>query len=46
MAVTKAELDAASEAWLDAQAGFKQYLEAAEALFCVFACLLYTSRCV
>ncbi len=37
MAVTKGDLDAASEAWLDAQAGFKNYLETTEALFHVFS---------
>ena len=37
MAVTRAELEAAAEVWLDAQAGFKNYLEATEALFRVFA---------
>ncbi len=37
MVVTRAELDAAAEAWVDAQAGFKQYLESTEALFRVFA---------
>ena len=37
MATTKADLDAAAEVWLDAQAGFKNYLDATEALFRVFA---------
>jgi len=37
MAVTRAELDAATETWLEAQAGFKNYLEATEALFIVFS---------
>ena len=37
IAVTKADLDAAVEAWLNAQAGFKQYLEATKALFHVFS---------
>lgn len=37
MAKTKTDLDAASEAWLDAQAGYKKFLEATETLFAVFA---------
>jgi hypothetical protein len=37
MPVTKVRLDAAAEAWLDAQTGFKQYLEATETLFHAFS---------
>jgi hypothetical protein len=37
MATTKADLDAAAETWLDAQAGYKKFLEATENLFTVFA---------
>jgi len=37
MSATKADLDAAEEAWLDSQAGFKNYLAATEALFRVFS---------
>jgi len=37
MATTKAEHDAAVQAWLDAHAGYKQYVQATENLFTVFA---------
>jgi hypothetical protein len=37
MAVTKADLDAAAEAWLDAQAGFREYMQATDELFRVFS---------
>lgn len=34
---TKADLDAAVEAWLNAQAGFQQYVEATEELFRIYS---------
>jgi hypothetical protein len=37
MATTKAEHDAAVQAWLDAHAGYKQYVQATENLFTVVA---------
>lgn len=37
MATTKADLDAAVEAWLDAYAGYQKFLNATENLFAVFA---------
>jgi hypothetical protein len=36
MATTKADLDAAVKAWLDAHAGYQKFLEATENLFAVF----------
>lgn len=37
MAMTKVDLDAAAEAWLDAHAGYKKYLEATGELFRIFS---------
>jgi hypothetical protein len=37
MAMTKAEFDAAADAWLKAQVGYRQHLKATENLFAAFA---------
>ena len=37
MAATKSDLDVATKAWLDAQAGYTNFLQVTETLFAVFA---------